>query len=762
MTHAKNDRWTCYFGSSRRCRHVDGECEYTRQDNGSQTGSKHSRGKSIKGKGGTITEVASTSSSQAAENPQGIPTLADVLGQGPWIQRKELEEHYKKEEAAKKTLKEWAEQWDKEREKEEAKEKELEQAEGVPDTAVKRLVKILYDGPRTDDGYRSWIEQYPDDVEEEVEEGDAAITLRYTKDLDADREKPLALQSVLVHSAELRSTLQGVLNGYPGYAADLTRGRFRAPFMPFIHRWSTLQEKLVSLSTGRLFQELEQFCRALYDEKGKDLQSVHALLEQNVITYELLDFLFEPGSMVVIRAKGKEQALRIVSTLDVKAPVGIHIMPGGAPAPEAERSTLFTIVGEYVDYDGTNYGIKQRVMNIPFFKGSRPLANLNPMPLSRLPESKEAASKLSERGRRTVNSNQLRYMMHAGFTKFNPPSGNDRWGATTWSKLSRWKDPSEEFSRGRVLIDPDGYSKYHERLELHPIPEDLLAESTDEQFTPLGFMLNISCLRGFDLRSKQWTEFDIDNVKAISWSDTAFEQLVLSDSRKRILKALVKGNSTYQSKQHDLVQGKGQGLVMLLCGPPGTGKTLTAEAIAESLRMPLYSATAGDLDMSTPLMLEIALKKVLELSARWNAVLLLDEADAFLEARSDQNTERNQQVAAVFLRLLKYYKGVLVLTTNREVAFDPAFHSRIHLKLQYRPLDHDSRVEVWKTFLGAGTLTDAELQRLGMHKFNGRRIKHLVRMAQLLAHSEQATLTMDHLDIVLDVAIEEARDFQDE
>lgn len=72
---------------------------------------------------------------------------------------------------------------------------------------------------------------------------------------------------------------------------------------------------------------------------------------------------------------------------------------------------------------------------------------------------------------------------------------------------------------------------------------------------------------------------------------------------------------------------------------------MTAEAIAEHLQIPIFAATAGDLDLSNVVQLEQDLSKILELSARWGAVLLLDEADAFLEARSEKDLQRNERVA---------------------------------------------------------------------------------------------------------------------
>jgi hypothetical protein len=44
-------------------------------------------------------------------------------------------------------------------------------------------------------------------------------------------------------------------------------------------------------------------------------------------------------------------------------------------------------------------------------------------------------------------------------------------------------------------------------------------------------------------------------------------------------------------------------------------------------------------------------------------VLLLDEADVFMQSRDSKSLERNKLVA-IFLRLLEYFEGILFLTTN--------------------------------------------------------------------------------------------------
>ena len=82
-----------------------------------------------------------------------------------------------------------------------------------------------------------------------------------------------------------------------------------------------------------------------------------------------------------------------------------------------------------------------------------------------------------------------------------------------------------------------------------------------------------------------------------------------------------------------------------------------------------------------PSEIESNLTNVLDMTTKWKCVLLLDEADVFLEARSNHDLERNKLVS-IFLRILEYYEGFLFLTSNRVEEIDAAFESRIHLNLQ--------------------------------------------------------------------------------
>jgi SpoVK/Ycf46/Vps4 family AAA+-type ATPase len=190
---------------------------------------------------------------------------------------------------------------------------------------------------------------------------------------------------------------------------------------------------------------------------------------------------------------------------------------------------------------------------------------------------------------------------------------------------------------------------------------------------------------------------------------------------------------------------------------PGVGKTLTAESVSEHMKVPLYMMSAGDLGID-PSGIEDTLNTVMDMVAKWNAVLLLDEADVFLEARSAHDLERNKMVS-IFLRVLEYYEGILFLTTNRINNIDDAFHSRIHLTLNYPNLSVEARKTIWNTFLGSETSIKAnELDSLSAINLNGRQIKNTIKTAQMLARSEWTgngkcicPVEMKHIQTVLDV-----------
>lgn len=260
-------------------------------------------------------------------------------------------------------------------------------------------------------------------------------------------------------------------------------------------------------------------------------------------------------------------------------------------------------------------------------------------------------------------------------------------------------------------------------------------------------------------------EFSIDSLNPVQWNDKVFRQLVLPADQKELITALVESHTGGTDSFDDFIKGKGKGLISVLHGPPGVGKTLTAESVAEHTRRPLYTVTSGELG-TTPEGLEFHLSRILDVAASWKAILLIDEADVFLEKRSIAHDITRNGLVSIFLRLLEYYEGIMFLTTNRITTFDEAFQTRIHLALKYEPLDKTARQEVWRNFLErmppAEIALDIEkdIDQLAELEMNGRMIKNVIKTASSLANRKREGLGMKHLLQVLKIQSEFERDFK--
>ena len=145
---------------------------------------------------------------------------------------------------------------------------------------------------------------------------------------------------------------------------------------------------------------------------------------------------------------------------------------------------------------------------------------------------------------------------------------------------------------------------------------------------------------GYSLYDKRWCWFSVDLIKDVEYNSEAFKDLLLPASQKSLVHALVKNHGSSDDVLDDMIKGKGKGLVFVLHGAPGVGKTFTAESIADNIRRPLYVLNAGELGV-TPEDVETHLNNALMLATAWNAIILIDEADVFLEQRTVQDLTRN-------------------------------------------------------------------------------------------------------------------------
>ncbi|KAH0841050.1 putative AAA family ATPase [Fonsecaea pedrosoi] len=562
------------------------------------------------------------------------------------------------------------------------------------------------------------------------------------------------------------------------------------------------KEAKVSKTKAKHLRVMVKYLDKDFAETKKNL---YPMLDNGMITFDLLWALYKPNAIVYTSTYGDQEEPRAFK-IDFTTKES-HFM----------RGSWYIVEGRYLEYDGKNFGMGTTHAEISSFQGVRKITSLDCYPLQYHKHAEKMRTQLIDRGKHFVALQGMNYRHHRGmaYTKrkkqvlkinidgrvmvdpaihrrINPnypasvikpkddPDGgmlddtDESYGFDSGSDMeaNNQTTPSDETiqvqetKRYKVVRTPNGENVIVEvnskedidwSQNTEPLGDDKL--STHE-FTEEELLIASPVVLGFAFGEKLWLEFTVSGISDVVFNDQAFESLVLPDNHKSIVKALVSSH-TFQAHKSidDIISGKGRGLVAVLHGPPGTGKTLTAEGIADLLKCPLYMVSAGDLG-TEPTKLEKELQNILDIAHSWGAILLLDEADVFLEQRSIHDIHRNALVS-IFLRLLEYFQGILFLTTNRVETFDAAFVSRIHLSLRFQNLTTKAKRTVWKLFIDrvknqegmqVANITEQDYNDLARREVNGRQIKNLVRAAQALAVHEEVPLSMVHIRRVIDVA----------
>ncbi|KAI9882571.1 MAG: hypothetical protein M1823_005681 [Watsoniomyces obsoletus] len=486
---------------------------------------------------------------------------------------------------------------------------------------------------------------------------------------------------------------------------------------------------------------------------------------------------------------------------------------GGNPSA-SKRVNSFQMALYYIDFDGREFGPTHTMIKIEPFTEEQEITSLDVVPLRFIRNRDAIRRNLELQGERFKRFTEPTHQLYAGPTLTHHPSGSkcqlvsqsedidghvivdftealrsdSQWTLdldipepleeNAFETLEEypvivWKDKGTagplDVWNDRVYYDQDVDRRF--RREYFQKDRFLSAwrSSTEEKpldvtaLSPSELVLLPNRVCAFILRRRRFALLRLDRLQDVHTKERGWNDLKLPRGHKRMIEAQVKmhfrlrrsGNvePKLSRANYDLVEGKGQGMIILLHGTPGVGKTTTAECLAENIGRPLYPITCGDLGV-TAAEVERSLNITFTLAQAWDCVLLLDEADIFLAHRTRTDLKRNA-VVSVFLRELEYYTGILFLTTNRLGTFDEAFIHRIQTAFYYPPLNKEQTEAIWKmnmertrerkanmTVTDEGDIWQYAIQHFNEVKarndtpWNGRQITSAFRTATALAEFE--------------------------
>jgi len=427
------------------------------------------------------------------------------------------------------------------------------------------------------------------------------------------------------------------------------------------------------------------------------------------IRYDDLWYLFRPGELVYVPLKTlddwkdgrkaplpKNAVCQNIWRLEVFEPCesDLELPLRGTDSEPESFAGLY-----YIDYDGSSYKPVRGEFPIKRFNGEKDIRSLEIYPI-RFAASSETLKEESRRwGQHFIKCVEQRHVSYKAWTLPNDPIG--RYGRNNRGNIMT----SPELVEGDVVIDfreffnaeplwklnyglgieGDWTSCLQTTRDKFPILlwsdasrskllyqwPDIVVSDDDIIFLertafgrqdPYGTaglekpqeddaVLLPRRLCGYGLRDRKFALLDVREVKTDRGGSNAFENLHIDPANKHIIDCLLidhfntkQARKTSDIPSQDPIPGKGRNLVILLHGPPGVGKTATAEAMALRYRKPLFSITSGDLG-STPAAVEASLTSIFHLANVWDCILLLDEADVFLEERERTMLQRNAVVS---------------------------------------------------------------------------------------------------------------------
>ncbi|GKU10593.1 unnamed protein product, partial [Fusarium langsethiae] len=510
-----------------------------------------------------------------------------------------------------------------------------------------------------------------------------------------------------VHSAPLLQILRRYVFYYPSATVDSTAMWLEEPFALVAHHYREIQAhfdankaKIVQgVDTDTQIDNIKKdedeevtglrhlgwllafFKKAVLDDMINE-QNRHA---DDMCTFRMLWLLYKPGMTVYHESDGHLGAY-VLQSVDTD--------PGILSIVPPMRPKSYTIKVWSLDFDGKYVGRVGKTITIAPFEGVRPIRSLQLVPSDIIDRDDNGKwrEKLEDNGKKWYQ------LLPGGQVHYSGPVLGETKRQTAAPLPTTTGVVYGEGSHPELVLDWVMFETWAEKVFQSVNAKTVVAY---DPIHPLGFLgltmtywillSTRTLLFQTQRRDQNIVIYYVDVQLDVTYCNPprpnirAIDTLVMPPERKDMIKALIQkftSNDLDKTRQQawraDYIENKGD------------------ECIAEYTERPLLSLTCGDIG-TNEVKMEAQLSKWFQLAEKWGAVMLIDEADVYLERRQVTDLKRNSLVA-VFLRCIEYYRGILFLTTNRVGQFDDAFISRIHVIIHYEKLNPEGQKKVWMQF----------------------------------------------------------------
>ena len=260
-------------------------------------------------------------------------------------------------------------------------------------------------------------------------------------------------------------------------------------------------------------------------------------------------------------------------------------------------------------------------------------------------------------------------------------------------------------------------------------------------------------LSDIQLACRSLNQQTLDNLATRMEPIGTWENLIVGDRTLAELQTLLTRCRHREKLLDHLATGFGattRGIKALFSGASGTGKTLAARIVAAELGLDLYRVELSSIVSKYIGETERNLSRLFARAEEQDVVLLLDEGDSLLTARTDVRSSNDRYAnleTNYLLQRLEQYEGIILITTNAANRVDGAFQRRIDVSIEFSFPDASERQRLWLLHLPESHAVQANFVRQAAMRcqLTGGQIRNAALHATLLAVEAQTELSQDFL-----------------
>jgi SpoVK/Ycf46/Vps4 family AAA+-type ATPase len=229
--------------------------------------------------------------------------------------------------------------------------------------------------------------------------------------------------------------------------------------------------------------------------------------------------------------------------------------------------------------------------------------------------------------------------------------------------------------------------------------------------------------------------------------DDPWDDLIVSQTTRTELENLIcrcRHRETLLSQLGKGFAGASRGVRALFSGASGTGKTLASRIVSTELGLELYRVDLSSVVSKYIGETERNLSQLFARAEEQDIILLLDEGDSLLTARTDVRTSNDRYAnmeTNYLLQRLEFYDGIILITSNAANHIDTAFQRRMDVTIEFGLPDAGHRQRLWLLHLPenndtktANAVSESFLRQVALRcALTGGQIRNAALHATLLA-----------------------------